>query len=262
MSDLQRNIKNFGTIKSIFNNLLTESVLDKDLKKKKLFKEYVNGVRKNAILKAQFEVYTNLASKAEPDIYKATQYVKESIDLFSKYTKKEIYEANLTLAEKILFEQEGPIDDLAELNENIATLIFTEKTPATIDTIVEATSKVVNYIINNKPKVLPEGYDVPTSVLASLMVEKYNTKYSELDETEKKILKTLIDANDEEKQNVYKSTLRECIDLINEKLNTSDLEVKDKLLKVKDKLLNDKHEVNEDFITNVSKLIELRTSLK
>jgi hypothetical protein len=49
---------------------------------------------------------------------------------------------------------------------------------------------------------------------------------------------------------------------INEKLETSDLETKEKLLKVKEKLLNDKQEVNEDFIKNVSKLIELRDGLK
>ena len=56
--------------------------------------------------------------------------------------------------------------------------------------------------------------------------------------------------------------LRECIDLINEKLKDSSLEAKDKLLSVKDKLLNDKQEINEDFTKNISKLIELRTNLK
>ena len=67
---------------------------------------------------------------------------------------------------------------------------------------------------------------------------------------------------DEEKKELYSLTIRECIDLINEKLSDSDLEVKDKLLRVKDKLLNDKQNVSEDFSKNISKLIELKNTLK
>ena len=94
------------------------------------------------------------------------------------------------------------------------------------------------------------------------MVEKYNEKYASLDESEKKILKTLIDSTDVEKKEVYLSTIKECITLIDEKLDTADLNAKDKLLRVKDKLLNDKQEINEDFIKNISKLVELRSNLK
>jgi hypothetical protein len=99
-------------------------------------------------------------------------------------------------------------------------------------------------------------------MLSTIMVEKFNERYSSLDETEKNVLKVLIDSSDEKKKEVYSNTLRECIDLINEKLDTTDLEAKDKLLRVKDKLLNDKQEINENFIKNISKLVELRVSLK
>ena len=95
-----------------------------------------------------------------------------------------------------------------------------------------------------------------------MMVDKYNEKYSSLDESEKQVLKVLIDSTDEAKKEVYSTTLRECIDLINEKLGTADLEEKDKLLRVKDKLLNDKKEINEDFFKNISKLVALKDTLK
>ena len=94
------------------------------------------------------------------------------------------------------------------------------------------------------------------------MVDKYNEKYSDLDESDKEILKALIDSDDVKKKEVYSKTLRECIDLINEKLKESSLDAKDKLLQVKDKLLNDKQEVNEDYTKNISKLVELRNNLK
>ena len=94
------------------------------------------------------------------------------------------------------------------------------------------------------------------------MVDKYNEKYSKWDESERQILKDLSDSDDDKKKEVYSVTLRECIDLIDVKLVESDLDAKDKLLRVKDKLLNDKQEVNEDFFKNISKLVELKNSLK
>ena len=71
-----------------------------------------------------------------------------------------------------------------------------------------------------------------------------------------------VEDDDDKKVEMYSNMLRECIDLIDTKLTTSDLDTKDKLLKVKDKHLNDKKEINEDFNKNISKLIELRITLK
>ena len=260
MSDITKISKNFGKIKSVFNNLLSEGVIEKNETKKVLFKEYLKAIKENEILKTQFLVYTNIENKVENDAAKATQFVKENIELFSKFTKKQILESNSKLVQKIVFEFEAD-DERAELYENISTLIFTPRTPNSIDTIVEATSKVVEYILDHKPKVVTEAIELPNSMLSTMMVDKYNEKYASLDESEKQVLKVLIDSTDEEKKEVYSATLRECIDLINEKLDTNDLDAKDKLLRVKDKLLNDKQEINEDFFKNISKLVELRNNL-
>lgn len=260
MTDLTPIIKNFGHIKSVYNTLLAESVMSDDKSKKELFKGYVKSIKENEILKTQFLVYTNIEQKVESDATKAAMFVKENIDLFSKFNKKDIIEANTKLVENILFEKD--VIDNKELYESISTLIFTNKTPETIDTIVEATSKIVDYIVNNKAKNVAEAIELPNSMLSTMMVDKYNEKYASLDESEKKILKTLIESTDEEKKEVYSNTIRECISLIDEKLDTSDLNAKDKLLRVKDRLLNDKQEINEDFIKNISKLVELRSNLK
>lgn len=261
MANLAQISKNFGHIKNLYNTLLAESVISKDISKKELFKDYVKSLKENEILKTQFLVYTNIEQKIESDATKANLFVKENIDLFSKFDKKDIIEANNRLVEKINFGYEVD-DNKEELYECISTLIFTKKTPETIDTIVEATSKLVSYILNNKPKSITESIELPNSMLSTIMVEKFNERYSSLDETEKNVLKVLIDSSDEKKKEVYSNTLRECIDLINEKLDTTDLEAKDKLLRVKDKLLNDKQEINENFNKNISKLVELRVSLK
>jgi hypothetical protein len=98
-------------------------------------------------------------------------------------------------------------------------------------------------------------------MLSTIMVDKYNEKYASLSETEKKVLKVLIDSDDTKKEEVYTGVVRECIDMINVKLTDSDLETKDRLLRVKYKLLNDKFEINENFNKNISKLLELKNSL-
>lgn len=261
MSDITNIVKNFGKIKSVYNNILSEGVIEQNETKKGLFKEYLKSLKENEILKTQFLVYTNIENKIESDVNKATQFVKENIELFSSFTKKQILEANKKLVNNILFEKIIE-DEKCTLFEDISKLIFTPKTPNTIETIVEATNNVVSYILNNKPKEVSTPIELPNSMLSTIMVDKYNEKYSSLDESEKQVLKVLIESTEEDKKKVYINTLKECITLINEKLSTTDLETKEKLLMVKEKLLNDKQEVNEEFYKNISKLVELRNNLK
>jgi len=261
-------MKNFGKLKNVFNDLISEGIATKDAKSIELFKKYVKTVKESEILKTQFLVVSNIENKIESNREKATQFVKENIDLFSKFDKKKMIELNENLSSFITSSNKGDLlkEDIdynhKNLHQNISTLIFTKKTPNNIDTIVDATTEVVDYILNNKTKEIVEAYELPSSLLANIMVDKYNERYADLDESEKRILKVLIESTDEEKKELYSLTIRECIDLINEKLSDSDLEVKDKLLRVKDKLLNDKQSVIEDFNKNISKLIELKDNLK
>jgi hypothetical protein len=260
-------MQNFGKIKNAFNELVSEGITTNNVESSKLFKKYIKAIRENEMLKTQFLVVTNIETKVETDKDKATEYVKENINLFSSFDKKKLIEANNNLSEFIRLCEKGELlkEDFdyehKALHENISTLIFTKKTPNTIDTIVEATNAIVNYILGNKKKELVEAIELPSSMLTTMMVDKYNDKYDSLDESDKRILKALIDSTPEEKSEVYTTTLRECIDLINEKLSGSDLDVKDKLLRVKDKLLNDKVDITEDFEKKISKLVELKTSL-
>lgn len=250
---------NFGYIKDSFNNLLAENIVTKSSGDNDLFKKYLKIIKENEILKTQFIVYTNIENKVESDSLKATLFVKENIELFSKFKKQEILEANQTLAKLLPVNVTSGGNDLYE---NINNLIFAEKSFKNIDKIVEATTNVVNHILNNKSKEIIENYNLPNSVIGSLMVEKYNQKYSDLSADEKELLKSLINSDDENKKQIYSNLLRECVDLINENLKTDDLEIKDKLLRVKDKLLNDKQEINEDFLKNISKLTDLKNNLK
>lgn len=255
-------MKNFGKIKNAFNEILAEGVVTKNDSNKQLFKKYIKTIKENEILKTQFLVYDNIENKIEENEFKANLFLQENIALFNKYTKEEILEANNKLVKSISSEQTNLSYENEKLHENISNLIFLKKEANNIDAIVEATADVINYMKTNKAKVVNESIDLPNSMLTSIMVEKYNEKYSTLDESDKQILKALIESDDEKKKEVYSLVIRECIDLIDGKLNESDLDAKDKLLRVKDKLLNDKQEITEDFNKNISKLVELKRSLK
>lgn len=254
-------MQNFGKIKNIFNGMLAEGVVSKDTPKKLLFKNYVKTLKENEILKTQFLIYNNIENKIEENEFKATEFVKANISLMDKFNKKEIAEANINLATPIVLEKDEDYL-LKDLHENISKLIFTKRTPENIDSIVETTSKIVDYIKNNKLKEVTEAIQLPTSMVSTIMVDKYNEKYSTLSESDKGIVKAIMSSDDIQKKEIYSNTIKECLELINNKLTESDLETKDRLLRVKEKLLNDKHEINEDFITNISKLVELRDNLK
>jgi len=254
-------MQNFGKITNAFNGILVEGLVSKDTSSKQMFKKYIKTIRENEVLKTQFMIYNNIENKIETNEFKANLFLQENIALLNKFSKKEIEAANSKLAEPVLNEQETSYPN-QKLHEDITTLIFTEKNSKNIDSIVEATSSIIDYMKTNKEREIKESIDLPNSMLTTIMVDKYNEKYSTLDESEKEVIKVLFESDDEKKKEVYSSMLRECIDLINEKLKESSLDAKDKLLSVKDKLLNDKQEINEDFTKNISKLIELRSNLK
>ena len=253
-------MQNFGKIKNAFNGILVESFVKDNDSNKTLFKTYIKTIRENEALKTQFLVYNNIENKIEENELKANLFIQENIALLNKFSKKEILESNTKLAKSISIENE--LYEKQELHENLTKLIFLSKNAKNIDAIVEATSNLIIHMKNNKLKLVKEAIELPNSMLSTIMVDKYNEKYSSLDENEKEILKVLIKSNDDQKHEVYKKTLKECIDLINENLKEADLNAKDKLLQVKEKLLNDTIEINEHFFKNISKLVELKSSLK
>lgn len=258
-------MQNFGKIKNAFNGILAEGVVSKNENNKLLFKKYIKTIKESEILRTQFLVYNNIENKLEDDSLTARIYVQENLKLLEKFKIKDIIKENQKLL-ALSTEVESKLDEtynpvLTSLHESLSSLIVSRRGLVSFDDMMTNTSKVVDYIKANKANVVTEAIDLPSSLISTMMVDKYNEKYSTLDESEKRILRVLIDSTDEQKKEVYTSTLRECIDLINEKLTGSDLDAKDKLLRVKDKLLNDKLEINEDYFKNISKLVELKSSL-
>ena len=266
-------MQNFGKIKNAFNGILAESMFSKDNTNKLLFKKYIKTIKESNILRTQFLIYNNIETKLvgeNSSIFATNLYITENIRLLEKYKVSDILKENQKLINlsEIVNNKLTDVYDLrlTSLHESISSLIFTKRSTKSVDIIIENLVNVAEYINSNKAKIISEAIELPSSMLTTMMVDKYNEKYSELDESEKRIIKVLIGSSQEEKATLYTETLRECIDLINTQLSSDTYrgksEIFEKLLNVKDKLLNDKSDITEDFEKKISKLFELKSNLK
>lgn len=256
-------MQNFGKIKTLFNNLLVEGIAKKDASTKKLFKRYLKTIKESEILKTQFLVYNNIETKHMSDGMLANIFISENIKLLEKYNKTDIINENKKLVD-LLGKEAEKLDEeheLSGLHESITNLIFTKRTPKNIDVITEEIKNVTNHLHKEKIKETKETIDLPVSILTNVMVEKYNEKYAELNESDKTVLKTLINSNLNDKKKMYTETVGECVDLIN-KLLQNDYMPTDKLVSVKSKLMEDVDLTEENFIDEYIKIIELKNNLE
>lgn len=253
---------NFGNIKDTFKSLVVESIIRKDGKGKKLFSKFLKTIKENKTLKDQYLIYNNLQTKKFDDGSEAKDFIKENISLLKSLNESHIQKGNdffikLLKGNKIVKENDSFYKD-------VAYLIKTEKTPSNLHKINETISKITRIMLEKEDveEVVTETINLPPSVLTKLAVNKFNTRYSDINESEREIIKTVLNGSDEDKENIFKKLKRECIDTIDSKVNeSSDVELKHKLLKVKDKLLNTNYNL-VSFNTEISKIYDLKESIK
>jgi hypothetical protein len=272
MVDKQKPHKNFGQLKTLYNGVLAESISTGDKKRKGIFKDYIKALKENESLKTQFYIFNNIENKIESDKDKAIEFVKENISLMNKFSKKEITNSYPKLVKPIIenngFGYDYSNEDLKELHENISFLINTEKNGKTIDSIIEATHKVADYIVNNKKQEpVVEGLGdivLSNNDLSKLMVSKFNKEYGKsLSESEVLLLKDILISNsDDTKKNVmFKESIKECLTLVNDKLKNADSDLKMSLLDLKENLL-DKQYNNNNFEIDILRLNSLKENLR
>ncbi len=255
-------MNNFGNIKDTFKSLVVESIIRKDDKGKKLFSKFLKTIKENKTLKDQYLIYSNLQNTKFDDPVQAREFVKENILLLKNLNKNHITKGNdfflrLLKGNKIIKENDSFYND-------ILFLVESEITPSNVKKVNESTNNIVRLMLEKEEveEVVTESLDLPPSVLTKLAVNKFNSRYSDISESEKEIIKTVLNGSNEDKENIYKKLKRECIDTIDNKLNeSSDLDLKDKLLKVKDKLLNTNYNL-DTFSTDISKIYDLNESIK
>lgn len=264
---------NFGQIKSIYNEILAESISTKNKKNKDVFKKYVKTLKENEILKTQFYIYSNIENKFDENKNRAIEFIKENISLMDKYSKEEIKGAIKKITNEFIIENENLYlvnDKTKELYENISKLILTKKNPKTIDTIVETTDKIADYITSNVKDINPilEGLEdivISTKELGNLMISRFNETYSELSESEREVFDLIINSNEDKKEEVFKNAISECLSLVTKKLTSDEvrgeIDLRESLLNLKENLLNRVYN-KENFDSEIIKVIELKKTLE
>jgi hypothetical protein len=254
-------MENFGNIKDTFKNLVVESTIRQDENGKKLFSKFLKTIKENKTLKDQYLIYNNLQNTKFDDSSEAKEFVKENIELLKNLNETHLKKGNEYFM-KVL-KGNKIVKENKEFYNNVSYLVSTEKTPSNIKKINESINYIVRLMLEKEveKEVVVETVNLPSSVLTSLAVNKFNSKYSDISESEKEIIKTLLNGSDENKESIFNKLKRECIDGIDSKLNEStDLELKDKLLKVKDKLLTTNFKL-ESFKTDITKIYDLKQSI-
>lgn len=255
-------MKNFGNIKDTFKQLMVESIINKDDKGKKLFNKFLKTISENKTLKEQYLIYSNLQNKKFDDSSEAKEYIKENISLLKSLNKKHVESGNEYFSK--LLKGVTLVKENESLYKDINFLVDNNKTASNIDEIQKSINNISKRMLEKdvEETVVRESVGLPPSMLANILVTKFNTKYSEINETEKEIIKTVLNGNKTEKKSLFESIKRECINNIDNKLNeSSDIEIKDKLLKVKDKLLTTNFDY-ENFNSQISKIYNLKESIE
>lgn len=257
---------NFGTIKDIFATQLVESQLSGDETGKNLYKKFIKTIKENEILKSQFIVYKNIENKYFNNEVVASDYLKENISVLKNFTKEEINEAN-TILVNIL--ESGGVnvtpESYRELHNCLHTLISEEKSAKNINKMHESFETVKDWLMvekvrEEKSEYVKEGVD-PKKFL-EIVVGKYNEKYSELSEEEKRLVKVLREGDESSIKSLMSDLIKENISLVNSHLENygGNIEMKARLLETKDVIY--RMVDNEDsFTENVLKLYELKNNL-
>jgi hypothetical protein len=152
--------------------------------------------------------------------------------------------------------------DVNKLYESLNDLIILKRDSKNIDRIQESFEYVRTFVM--KPKINESSttptISLPPSILTSLMTSKFNAKYENVSESEKKVIRVSLNGDDKEKESLFTEMIRETIDILNVKLETSNVDLKDKLLKTKDKLLRTEYK-SETFTKDITKIFSLKDDL-
>jgi hypothetical protein len=252
----------FGTLKNIFTKILIESHIKGDKKGKELYKKYLKIIRENEALRSHFIVYKNIETKTIGSDVEASNYLKENLSLLKKQNLKEGKIKLVNLLKKYGYKlNEKP----STLHESLNVLLTKRKNVETINEIHESFEVVKNWLTS--PKNLNESSNnnknkVDVNKFLKVVTKKYNEKYSNISEEEKKVIKTILSNNDTEKESLLKNMVKESIVLINKSLKEygDNINIKSKLLEAKDIVYN--LEFNkETFKDDILKVYELKNNL-
>lgn len=254
---------NFAKIKDTYDKVYLDYFSTKDVNKKKIFEFYLTNLKNSPILKEEFNSYISIQNSTFTKELDAQIFISENVEIIKNLDKKELFKIHKILIENLNKNGYDLIDIFDEKTSIFEGILNIKKNSKNLGKINESISKLRDFLLSDVPHEtnLTEGIDLPVNILSNLLVNKFNSKYGDLEKSTKDLIKILLNGSDKEKSDLYESTLKDCFNLINEQIKetSKDLELKEKLLLTKEKLL-EMNNVEDNYIENFQKLIELKNS--
>lgn len=204
---------NLGVAKEIVSNTITnefmsESKIDNS---KGLMTNLVETITKSPVLMNEYVVYNNIENKHTENDIIATKFIDHNIGKFSEFSIGEIREAHESLEKYVNDTNVGNINESKlKLYNSIGTLIVESNNPdGDINEIHLAYENVLTHIkenveveeIDNSMQFLDENIDLNNVV--SIATDKFNEKYSTLNENERDLLNKLVYGSEDENKVLF-----------------------------------------------------------
>ena len=227
---------------------------------KKLTNKFLDTIKNSPLLQLEFKVFNSIDCKHIENESIATRYIDNNIKLFEIYTIEEIDEERGKLNE-FLGEDKTPDNDKVELYEAIDILISESlECPDSVDVdrVHEAFVVVLNHVKKPKNEIINENelIDIDEDII-EIAVDKFNERYSTLNENDKNLLQELIKSDNEKKESIFNEYKENCLKTLNE---IDDKETHDsvaKAIKKIDEMSFTPENINESIID----LYELKKEL-
>jgi hypothetical protein len=208
--------KNFGFIKASLASMIAQSYINESNidQTKKLYWDYLSTIKNSPILALEFVIYKNIENKCSKNDSAIIKYIDENISLLKKYDFKSIVQENKKLDRFFVDSTIDPIK--SKLYESIESIIFenTKRIP-NIDLIHESIEHIIEYIKSNKKVLdLNESTEESNDDVIKIAVKIYSDKYSNLDETERKIMKVMVSENETEKIDMFEQIKNQTVEYL------------------------------------------------
>ena len=259
---------NFGALKDSALRYSAQKLI-KEQKENSILKDFLSEVKNNPLFKIEYLIYKNLEEGSFKKTNLAERYINENLNIIKKFNWHLILQEHKVLRKKYFPEEYICLakSSKRELYENIAVLVESVTKPGytNINKSEEAYDFVLNHLLSEKAIVSEskkvENTDMPSfswKYLTQKAVNNFNKRYSHLNENEQRILKVLLQSEDEKK--LYLNTLvKENVELIKKAKTSLNESTKDSLNKFEIKLnsfkINETKNIDEDII-NLEELKE------
>lgn len=253
---------NFGIIKHSLFNILTESYLNNEEKKgETIFEKFISEIKKSDILMLEYLVISNIENieitenNKKEDVF---NYIKENLNQFKNYTKKDIISTNNTLSK---FHKNIEINEnYKKFYESIQNLILEfskNKGIYNVNKVYLNLNNVYEFLENKKQNInesSKEEIEFTLNEILAITNKKLKEKYKSLNESDLKIINILSKSdNISEKKELFEDFKNKATEYIKNNKDEIPIESFNLIMEtIKNMVFN-----NETIIDDIIKLNDL-----